>query len=397
MTGYEQVSLCFMYNDVVLLDEGPGPMTVRKRASTEGEHRRLQHEASMLSAAAHPGVVELLSMEGEERIESLVLRRASGGALGGLGDRRPEVVAGIGAAVATTLADLHDIGFSHGAVTAEHILFDEEGRPLLCSFGAATAGGWGPELAARQQEDVRRLATVLLEWATEDGRPVPRALRAVLEGAATTRGRSRRGGARGLARALIEGVPGARLPGPGHEGEEESEEGEEGQRRDDPVAEPALQGGRVRSRAWLAVVPAGALLATILALTLPHGRPGRSDPVTCPAVDDGCGPVALDHGVLATPNGRFRLTATADDTDVAVLGRWGCGPTASPAVLRTGGQVWVFDAWPSRGTSETARLLRLVRGAVSLRVEPTQSGCDQLQVLEAGGRSVVLDPRSRAS
>jgi hypothetical protein len=88
------------------------------------------------------------------------------------------------------------------------------------------------------------------------------------------------------------------------------------------------------------------------------------------------------------------MASATDDSDVTVLGRWDCGPGASPAVLRVnGGEVWVFDAWPGTGTAETARLLARVPGAVGLRVEPTRSGCDRLRVLEGQGHSVVFDPR----
>ena len=432
-----------MYHGVVLVEDGPEPTTVRKRAITASDRLRLQHEAGVLRAAAHPGVVELLSVDGGGPPESLVLRRAAGGRLAEIEYRPPEVAAGIGAAVATTLADLHDIGFSHGAVRAEHVLLDGEGRPVLCGFGRATAGGWAPELVARQHEDVRNLAALVLEWAADGGRPVPRSLRSVLEAAAATRGRPRRYDARRLARALVECVPGARLPdgligehgpvgtgpvgtgpvgtgpvgtGPVGTGPVGTGPVEAGPVEASPVEASPVEAGPVgagpvadavpvvgtsdpptrpgRRRAWLLVLPAGALIATVLAITLTPHSPHRVAAGACPAVDDRCGPVALDHGVLVTPRGRYRMANATDDSDVTVLGRWDCGPGASPAVLRvSGGEVWVFDAWPATGTAETARLLARVPNAVGLRVEPGRSGCDRLRVLEGRGHSVVLDPR----
>src|SRR5271156_4426745 len=109
----------------MLVEDGPDPATLRKRATTDADRRRLEHEAQMLVAAAHPGVVELLSIEGGHPPESLILRRAAGGSAQDLGHQPADVVAGLGAALATTLADLHEIGFSHGSVTAEHVLLDD--------------------------------------------------------------------------------------------------------------------------------------------------------------------------------------------------------------------------------------------------------------------------------
>lgn len=92
---------------------------------------RAVEEAAALRAAAHPGVVELVdATDGVVRT-----RRVEGRTLG---DTRPltaEEIAGVAGAVATTLADLHDLGIAHGGVDATHVIVADEGRPVLCSLG----------------------------------------------------------------------------------------------------------------------------------------------------------------------------------------------------------------------------------------------------------------------
>ena len=46
------------------------------------------------------------------------------------------VAAGL-AAVASTVADLHEFGTSHGALTAEHIVVSRDRRPILCGLADA--------------------------------------------------------------------------------------------------------------------------------------------------------------------------------------------------------------------------------------------------------------------
>jgi hypothetical protein len=98
----------------------------------------------------------------------------------------------------------------------------------------------------------------------------------------------------------------------------------------------------------------------------------------CPAVDDGCVPVALQAGVLDEPTGRYEV---GQPGDVIVLGRWRCGPTAFPAVLRPPtGEVWIFDSWPGPDHSVVGHLVAHLASALTLRVRPYPSGCDRLEI-----------------
>src|SRR4051795_10909703 len=109
-----------------------------KHASAVDEAGRLRHEAEVLRRLGHPGVVELrdLQDDGDEvwmgtvAVEGTPL--PSGAVDVGLAGR-------VAAGVATTLADLHDSGVTHGAVEAVHVLIDPEDRPILCSLGRSVS------------------------------------------------------------------------------------------------------------------------------------------------------------------------------------------------------------------------------------------------------------------
>ncbi|HEX9546531.1 MAG TPA: hypothetical protein VF942_04290, partial [Acidimicrobiales bacterium] len=104
---------------------------VTKRGETPDEAERVRREAEVLAVARHPGVVELVGSEGGSLTLRLVEAAADLAALS-----RTELLA-VAASVATTLADLHDIGVVYGGHLEEHVLLDREGRPVLCSFGQA--------------------------------------------------------------------------------------------------------------------------------------------------------------------------------------------------------------------------------------------------------------------
>ena len=122
---------------------GPSAGTVRKRAVSPSDRDRLAQEAAVLRVARHPGVVELVAAS--PGAEALVLRSVTGGSLAGLGSVSPERAVTLGAAIATVVADLHDLGVVHGDLDPTHVLFDEAGAPVLCSLGRGSlVGRLGP-------------------------------------------------------------------------------------------------------------------------------------------------------------------------------------------------------------------------------------------------------------
>jgi hypothetical protein len=306
--------------------DDPSHEQVVKRATTPDERRRLAREARALRTVAHPGVVRLVGTEGDDPPTALLLERVHGSPL-----RRhpnPSVLA-LGAGVATTLADLHDIGWAHTAIRPEHVLVGSGDQTVLCGFGSCVRVAPG---SREQRRDVADLAAVLLDLLPAAGsQRWRRRLRRVRD--------SGRCDARRLARMLS-----------------------------------ADRGPRRRRRRPLiaaALAAAGLIGLAVSQLAVAHHSPA------CPAADRGCRPV---QGV-AGPD-RLMLAYPA----VVVMGRWRCRSEAYPAVLnlRTGA-VWMFAQWPGPGHRETARLVEQIAGAVSLSVQPGASGCDRLVVRRGGG------------
>ena len=358
---------------------------VVKRARSGEERAQLAAEAAVLRSLAHPGVVRLVDVDGGDPPDGLLLRRIPGGDLSQLGAQPPEVVAGLGAAIATTVADLHDLGVHHGALEASHVLLDGEGRPILCSFGRARSNTSPPPGGIDRNPDVCALARLLLSLLASEA---PGRLDRTLRRAAGARGRGH-SDARLLARQLTTCIPEARLPG-GPDLVVETVSSDPG-----GATRTRLQRDRFGSSpAWrrrvAAMVLAGsgvAAIAMYVATWRSASGPERS--LACPAVDAGCRPVLVPGGVLTTSDGRY---AVGEAGDVVVLGRWQCGLPALPALLRRRSeQLWAFNAWPKPGHGVTGHLVaNHLGGATSLRVVVERSGCDRIEVERLGQPPITV-------
>ena len=359
-----------------------GAGVVRKVAGSDADRKRLEREARTLRSAAHPGVVRLIDVAGGGPPSELILSRVEGGDLRAL-DRGLDwsEIAGLGAALATTVADLHHIGFVHRAISAEHVLLDNDGRPVLCGFGEATRVRDRAEARSALRDDVAALAHLLLQLG--DGNP-PRGLNAALQ---LSRSRRRLSGAldaRALAQALIRAEPAARLPGSSARASRavSARRGEHGRHR------AVIRGGVV-------VAFALGLTGSVIGIRSLFASGGRGEALAgCPRPDRGClGRPVVSGSVLRSPIGAFSLVGPAG---IEVNGRWDCGSIALPAVLDLArGNVWVFDGWPSDPSGVPARLLQKVPAAAGLRVVPgsgRSSSCDLLQVTRRQGPALVLLP-----
>ncbi len=425
-----------------------------KEATGAEERRRLDVERAILARARHPGVVELIE-RADEPTSRLRTRWVDGVTLATCRSLDGPEVLGLGAALASTVADLHDLGIDHGAIAPEHVLVDPRGRPVLCGFGHASRRS----IADRGRQDGRGDTVALCQMVRERlPEPPTRRLRRVLQVGGVGRSVS----ARQLARHLANPTLGARLPTPDRPsgstvgsrplGGVPQSPGSPVGDVDTPVvgaghdrAPVAVDAGPTvaeRSAARFRLLPAGhgwhrrriavvALLgATVVGAAVvvlggvgSGGRSGGGEArgraggtvgsrsvaqpapapfvAGCPRVDAGCVPVPHATDAMVVDGVGYTLGRARD---VIVLGRWACGPASEPALLRPStGQLWIFERWATAGRDVVGRPLAPVPGATSLRVEPARSssprqgGCDQLGVLDQSGRVIThLDP-SQAS
>jgi hypothetical protein len=96
-------------------------------------------------------------------------------------------------------------------------------------------------------------------------------------------------------------------------------------------------------------------------------------------------PVEVEGTEVRTGGHRWRV---GEPGDVVVVGDWDCDRLPSPAVLRpTTGAVAVFSSWPGEGEEASARTVRVVPGAVSVRAA---GRCGALEVVGDDGAVQVV-------
>lgn len=212
--------------------DATGQPITRKHADT-ADAARVRHEARALEAARHPGVVELAEhVEHPDGSCELATRWVGSHSLETWPCRSAAHVAGLVAALATTVADLHDLGISHGALTADHVLIRHDGRPVLCGLAEARLED-SPAASDRFASDVAALGELVHRLLGEDADddPIPdrrirpfvarrrwpryqrRALRTLADQAVIEHP-GRRPTARMLAAAIREAIPDADLVRP---------------------------------------------------------------------------------------------------------------------------------------------------------------------------------------
>ena len=125
----------------------------------------LRREAEILGRARHPGVIELVavsSADGTTQIETVLPDGITLDALA----LAIEEVAGVIAAVATTVADLHDVGVFHGALAPDAVVVGDDGRPVLRGFARSGRLDGPPSRWPRHplaRRDDRNLGALLAE------------------------------------------------------------------------------------------------------------------------------------------------------------------------------------------------------------------------------------------
>ena len=317
-------------------------------------------------------------------------------------------VASLAAGVASTLADLHDLGIVHGRLDASHVLVGDHGRPVLCGFGDG-------EPPARPADDVAALGALLDRWlGTDDaGEPIPerrwwgrrrvgrlgssrppparrpsgRRPAHLPPDGASTGGRHRRCRAgRGLARRTSGD---RRAGGPAHL---------------DPIE-------RLRATAPFEIPVAWAGARKVLVVGVASGPAGRrrcrrdsspsgDRPAPPPRPRRPAPPKRPPPEVRTAAPRRERgarrpvavATGSGQAGDEVLIDDWDCDGDATPALLRPGtGEVFVFPRWIDEGTLAVEPEASRSRAPDALLSEIAEGACPTLAV-----RTVAGEVRARA-
>jgi len=411
--------------------DATGRRVMAKVGGSAEEAGRLKREAELLEAARHPGVVDLVGVDGSGMGSMLLTAHVEGPTLAAVGPLPLEEAAGLLAALATTLADLHDLGLVHGAVCPEHVIVGPGGRPVLCSFGYGGRAG-DPAMPApamgRAFADPARTGGEALTPAFDvfgvgalarflaPNPPPGHALARVAEEAVADP--EARPPARALAEALQEKVPAARLPrglvapvpAPAHSAPADPlaalrRSGAGGQRWPRPRFSVALA-------ATASVVVVGGAIALASAASPPAPAP---DPVieisAAPPQEVQPGPTTTRAGLTSTSTSTSLATtatparrdcpattavlqadvdgdgcpdalryadglleaggarwALGQPGDQVAAGDWGCQGSRTLALFRPStGEVFRFDGWAAPGQDLKATAVVRVPGGVAIR------------------------------
>jgi hypothetical protein len=346
---------------------------------------RLRQQASRLDAARHPGVVELLGFSASDGVAELRCVSLAGGALAEYGPMTAEEAAGVAAALATTLADLHSRGVVHGALAPDCVLLTGDGRPVLCGFATGGLDILSPA------DDIAALGELVSNM-VDDG-PLAELARWSLDPDP-----ERRPSAAAFAAAIQGRVPGARLPGtaatsaaPPPSLAQLLRPTAARRRRSLPpraigavvalaVAGAALVAVRSTSGAsqegtpTTSVAPTTSTLRTSTTAVAPvQVWPAREDPVPTVVVGERRWEVGRPGDVLATA-------------------AWACGDVATLALLRPAtGDVWTFPSWAEPGRDVTGVPAGRVEGGRAVEASDTDGdGCLELVVRRDTGQPVVV-------
>ena len=418
-------------------DRAPGPGTtltrdrvgdesVLRKSARGGQRAALRREAEVLRALGGHGVVRLIEIVDGADVTELVLVDTGGPSLAAaLADPATDSRSALRllADACDAVSRLHEQGWAHGDLRAEHVLLTRRRHIRLCSLGDAVSLGTEPDAGRADRVALLRIVDDWTRSAGTDGSPMSSRLRSRVLARRTHRlpddpdprllGRIlRRTAATGLAVPSRDRI---RLPLPLRSG-----------RRVRRVAVPAVTITLVAGIAWFALpfqgpdpgpggidsgsgtahttqmstttISTGPSSATTTAApgaapAAPETRAGagcRAVERSRPDVDgDGCGDdVSIEHDVVVAGGHRYRVGRVGD---LAAIGDWDCDGTSTIAVLRPeDGTVHVFDHWALDGRPAQAATWGRVDGAASIAAPA--DGCGAPRVTTTSGSVQTVTP-----
>ena len=333
------------------------------------------------------------------------------------------------AKLASTVADLHQLGLVHGRIDPSHVLLGPAGRPVLCGFTGGGAEGdippEGPGAIAEFRDPLAHVGAPLST--TTDVYALGTLLRVLAIGEEPTPSRSPNGGSPSSAAVLGTAtcaVPFSRWPinartrsrcgGPQRDGSRPTSKRcchtwpQRGCAAGDTDAVAAGPRPPTARRLTLGAAAVGLVLvfwgvASTRSNDTTAATPSPPISSAAPSVESSTEPkvapstsptkhtsdvTLVGDRIVSVDGHQF---AVGDPGDRVVLGDWNCDgePTAALARPSTG-SVYVFDRWPVVGVEATAEPITTVIGAVDVRAEE-RGDCTALFAVRAdGSESEVL-------
>ncbi len=403
---------------------------------TAGDPTRRQTEADILRVLRHPGVVEVVSVE--ERPDGTELRLAQVPDAVDLLHHEvltPCEMAEIFGQICQTLSDIHAAGFVHGNLGAEHILVDTNLRVVLCGFGNTSPirsesrpDGLDPALdviAAGRLLDrelerlddniedslltsLRHIASLAEAHQVTKATAASLALRlhqmsnaAPTESSTADHDHSTKTGWRQLLNdhhTLVASSIAAAIVFTfvfvafGWLTRPDDVAADETQTTTTDMA-PNPRSAATPEDDIPARSSGAELVFATPALCLDSAGARNSGPETNLADLDGDGCLetwSAASGVLTADGQRYALGSTGD---LVTVGDWNCDGVATPALVHSSGEVFLFPLWPENGDSINVRASSSVASPVA--VEATQ--CGSLRIESADGTLTIVDNRSEGS
>ena len=413
-----------------------GDESVLRKSARGGQRAALRREAEVLRALGGHGVVRLIELADGADVTELVLVDTGGPSLAAaLADPATDSRSALRlvADACDAVSRLHEQGWAHGDLRADHVLLTRRHHIRLCSLGDAVTLDTEPDAGRADRVALLRIADDWTRSAGTDGSPMSSRIRSRVLARRTHRlpddpdprllGRIlRRTAATGLAVPSRDRIRRSR---PFRSG-----------RRVRRVAVPAVTIILAAGMAWFALPSQGAdpgpggsdsgggtahttqmsttTISTGPTTTAPTTTgpssatttvaPGAAPPAPetaaasgCRAVDrsrpdvdgDGCGDdVRIEHDVVVAGGHRYRVGQVGD---LAAIGDWDCDGTSTIAVLRPeDGTVHVFDRWALDGRPAQAATWGRVDGAASIAAPA--DGCGAPRVTTTSGSVQTVTP-----
>jgi len=337
-----------------------------KRAPTDGGER-CRAEARLLASLDLPGLVQFVCLVDNETVELHTVYAGTD-----TWDRTPpatrrEIIEGL-TAVASTVADMHELGTAHRSVVPEHVIVGNGHRPVLCGLSDAR-----PLDPISQADDLNGLAGLIRSISGAADEALQSQLETLAKGAAA---------GSFTARELADVLTAL-------------------------DRDPLLPSSHRRLRVALGSGSVVVVLLVAVALAAPRSDGGSRQAFSTPTITAPTDPrvvrptsapsntAAPTTTTAATPGGnplelvhegrRYGLGRLGD---VAVIGDWDCNGVRTPALLQfESSTVSVFSVWPDPGAAIAPDSTAVIQGATGL--EAVERGeCDQLRVLHPNGSTL---------